>query len=178
MGEELAGGNKMARLSIAIVMLLFWVLHCATLPVLADSREAISPLLVRAQLTKWPLPTRNPPPRIHRDDQGRIVSLFLDGVELEAGDIDAILSFRQLERLSLSLTTISDRDLARLADLPRLQGLRLNHTAIGDDGVASLAKFSQLKSVCMFRIQASRKAIQALKHERRELAIGYVPFGG
>jgi hypothetical protein len=166
----------MARLCTKVI-LLFAAILGASSSAFADSREAISPLLIRAQATKWPFPTANPPPRIERDEEGRMVALFLDGVELEAGDIDILLSFRQMERLSLGLTTVSDRDLARLAALPRLQGLRLNYTAIGDDGVASLAKFPKLKSVCMLRIPASPEAVRALKRERRELSIGYTPLG-
>jgi hypothetical protein len=102
---------------------------------------------------------------------------MLDGIKLEAGDIDIICSFRQLERLGLSHTTISDQELAKLADLPRLHGLRLNYTAIGDDGVAGLAKFPKLKSVCMFHVHASPDAVRALKKERPQLGIGYVPLG-
>jgi hypothetical protein len=132
---------------------------------------------VRALQTKWPLPTPNPPPRIERDDEGRIISLQLDGVKLEPGDIDIIRSFRHVERLSLSYTTVNDGELAKLADLPRLRGLRLNYTAISDEGVASLASFPKLKSVCMFRVPASPIAVQALKRERRELGIGFTSLG-
>jgi hypothetical protein len=160
-----------------MVFLIFAAILFESFSVLADSREAISPLLIRAQATKWPFPTANPPPRIERDEEGRVVALFLDGVNLETGDIEIIISFRQLQRLSLSHTTISDRDLARLANLPRLQGLRLNYTAIGDDGVASLARFPKLKSVCMLQVQASPEAVRALKREQRQLSIGYVPIG-
>jgi hypothetical protein len=147
--------------------------HIAPSALFADSGEAISPFLVRVQMTKWPLPTRDPPPRLERDEHGRIVVLWLDGVKLEPGDIDIIRSFRQLRRLGLSYTTISDQQLAALADLPRLEGIRLNYTAIGDEGVASLAKFPKLKSVCMFRIPATPQAVQALKRERKQLSIGY-----
>jgi hypothetical protein len=167
----------MTRLVIATIFLSLAPFYYSGSTALADSRESISPFLVRALQTKWPLPTRNPPPRIERDDAGRIISLQLDGVALEAGDLDTICSFRHVERLSLSYTTINDRELARLADLPRLRGLRLNYTAIGDEGVASLARFPKLKSVCMFRVLASPSAVQALKRERRELGIGYTSLG-
>jgi hypothetical protein len=165
----------MTRLS-TVVLLLVGLVHSTATPVSADSREAISPLLIRAQLTKWPLPTRNPPPRIERDEEGRVVSLMLDGMQLEDGDVDMVRSFRHLKRLSVSYTTISDEELAILADLPRLEGLRLNYTAIGDNGVASLAKFPKLRSVCMFKVQASPAAVRALKAERQKLGIGYVPL--
>jgi hypothetical protein len=179
---QFTGGSAMersalSRLATAMILLSIATSHYARSTVLGDSREWISPFLVRVQSTKWPLPTRNPPPRVERDDEGRVVSLWLDGVELEAGDIDIIRSFKQLKRLSLSLTEISDDQLARLADLPRLEGLRLNHTAIGNNGVASLATFPKLKSVCMFRVPASPAAVQALKRERGQLAIGYVHLG-
>jgi hypothetical protein len=174
---QFSGGSAMIRLAASWILLSTAAFHCAGSPALADSPPAISPFLVRVQSTKWPLPTRNPPPRVEWDDQGRVVSLWLDGVTLLADDIDNIRSYKQLKRLSLSLTTISDEELARLADLPRLEGLRLNYTAIGDNGVASLAKFPKLKSVCMFRVQASSATVQALKRERRQLAIGYVQLG-
>jgi hypothetical protein len=168
----------MTRLSTGALLVVAVALAGFTATaVFADSREGTSPLLIRAQLTKWPLPTRNPPPRIERDEHGRVVSLMLDGMLLEPGDVDMIRSFRHLKRLSLSYTTISDQELARLADLPRLEGIRLNYTGIGDDGVASLAKFPQLKSVCMFKVHASPASVRALKAERRQLGIGYVPLG-
>jgi hypothetical protein len=166
----------MARLTVATILFTLAQWHFSASVLLADSGEAISPFLVRVEMTKWPLPTRNPPARIERDEHGRIVVLWLDGVKLEQGDIDIIRSFRELRRLGLSYTTISDQELARLADLPRLEGIRLNYTAIGDDGVANLAKFPKLKSACMFRIPASPQAVQTLKRERKQLAIGYVPF--
>lgn len=166
----------MTRLSTGAFLVVAALAAFMATSVFADSREAISPLLVRAQLTEWPLPTRNPPLRIERDEHGRIVSLMLDGMLLESGDVDTVRSFRHLKRLSLSYTTVSDQELAILADLPRLEAVRLNYTAIGDDGVASLAKFPQLKSVCMLKVQASPAAVRALKAERQKLGIGYVPL--
>jgi hypothetical protein len=168
----------MARLAIGISVLLLASFHFAAFPApaRADSRDKISPLLVRALSTKWPTAMRNPPERIQRNDAGKVVRLWLDGVQLEPGDIERICSFKELERLSLSYTSISDQELARLADLPRLQGLVLSNTAIGDDGVAGLAKFPELKSVCMFRVHASPEAVRALGRERK-LAIGYAPLG-
>ena len=97
------------------------------------------------------------------------MTLLLDGVRLEPGDLDVVRRLVHLERLSLNATSITDEQLATLDCLPRLQGLQLNRTEIGDDGVASLANFPELKSVCLGGVRATRPAVNALKRERPRL---------
>jgi hypothetical protein len=139
----------------------------------ADPIEPLPQLLVRALTTKWPTATARPPDRIERNEAGQIVTLRLEGVKLVADDIEQIRSFRQLARLGLSYTNVSDSDLDSLAALPQLEGITLNYTEIGDDGVAALARFPKLKAACLARVRASPAAVRALKDERPKLSIGY-----
>ncbi len=164
---------RIAVAALRLAILLSLVCSCIAPPAVADSPDRLLRFLLRVEGTKWPNAPRNPPARITRNEDGEIVTLLLDGVRLEPGDLDVVRRLVHLERLSLNATSITDEQLATLDCLPRLQGLQLNRTEIGDDGVASLANFPELKSVCLGGVRATRPAVNALKRERPRLALGY-----
>jgi hypothetical protein len=140
-----------------------------------DTRDAAPVFLARLDATPWPTAWRNPPNRVERDVQGRIVLLRLDGMKLQPGDLQVLRGFVHLQRLSFNSTNLDDSQLKSLRGLPGLVGLSLNRTSITDRGVESLAEFPQLKTLCLGSVKVSRQAVQMLKEKRPKMAIGYSP---
>jgi Leucine Rich Repeat (LRR) protein len=142
------------------------------------SAAAMSTFLARVDATPWPanaagkVPT-NLPPRIERDDDGNVIRLRLDGMQLSKADLGALVLFDHLKELSLSDTNIKDEQIPQLAALRELQWLRLNHTDIGDDGAKALASVPKLSSLCLGGVRASREAVNDLKKAKPKLSLGY-----
>jgi hypothetical protein len=146
---------------------------CLCVITAASNDESLAAFLVRVEATPWPTETTKVPTRVERDDDGNVVGLRLDGVQLSSSDIEQITALTHLDRLSLNRTAVKDEDLKKLARLSHLRAITLNHTGIGDEGVAALAEFRSLRTLCLGGVKATPQAVRALKAKNRRLQLGY-----
>jgi Leucine Rich Repeat (LRR) protein len=146
---------------------------CLCLIVRASNDASLDAFLVRVEATPWPIETTKVPARVELDDDGNIVGLRLDGVQLTSEDIERITTLAHLERLSLNRTGVKDADLKKLATLRHLRAITLNQTGIGDEGIAALAEFPSLRTLCLGGVKATPQAVRALKAKNKRLQLGY-----
>ena len=82
----------MARLTMATILFTMAQWHVAASVLLADSGEAISPFLVRVEMTKWPLPTRNPTMGTPPQEEPDFHDTVIPRVSAEVGFADRFLA--------------------------------------------------------------------------------------
>lgn len=81
------------------------------------------------------------------DVQAYVGYLNLAGSTLSEDLLEIIAGMPQLRQLMLQNSSVTDQDLAQLADLKTLEVLNLYGTAVGDQSASTLRGFSQLQRV-------------------------------
>jgi hypothetical protein len=84
-------------------------------------------------------------PRHSRNEQGEIISLRLEGVNLQKDDFALIGRLRELEMLDLNRSNVTDDDLRPLGGLPKLRELKLWGTRIDGSGLEHLGGLERLE---------------------------------
>jgi len=94
--------------------------------------------------------------RVHRDWQGKIIAVRLDGLAVRDEDLRLLTTLDRVHTLRLSGTTITDTGLVHVRQLPHLTGLDLSDTLVGDAGVCEIRDMRKLR----FLVLLSRYADQ------------------
>lgn len=136
--------------------------------------KQVTEFLLRLEATPWPKGI-NKQERIGRDEQGEIVALRMNGMELQASDFETLAKFPRLKSLTFADTNLADDDLKRLAALPALRGLVLDRTNITDAGLAHLAAVKDLRSLCLRTTRATPEGVKQLKEALPKLGVGFAP---
>ncbi len=82
-----------------------------------------------------------------RNEAGQVVELRLDKVELRPGDATLIGTLKQLERIDLSETNVSDDDLGDLTQLDGLRHLSLRRTNISGKALVHVGGLTGLEEL-------------------------------
>jgi hypothetical protein len=139
----------------------------------SPSLDLVGPFLVRVgNATALPGRARS---RIERDEQGEVVRLYLDRLDLQAADYAALAHLPELCTLSLRGTGATSGDLASLQELTKLESLVLTETQIDDDVLPHLLALPALKTLCLLGVDVSSEAVSELKRLRPKLGLGYSP---
>jgi hypothetical protein len=65
--------------------------------------------------------------------------------------------------LNFDYTTVSDKGMELLKQLPNLKELSLDHTMVTDHGVSALGSIGTLQSLDLYHTTVSKKAYEGLK---------------
>lgn len=141
----------------------------------SPTEDRAGPFLARV-LAAAPLPGEKPRSRIERDEQGEVIRLHLDRIELTAEDYSALAHLPNLKYLSLRGTVTKSDDLAPLAALPRLEYLVLTETAIDDNVLPHLLALPALRTMCLLNVAISPDMVRELKRQKPKLSLGYSPL--
>ena len=90
-------------------------------------------------------------------------SLNLDGIKITGTGFGQLRGFDQVERLSLSRSTIQDDELAHLTCFPRLRHLILDRTSVSDVGLANLRGLPMLEWLNINKTNVSAEGLKHLK---------------
>jgi predicted CXXCH cytochrome family protein len=93
----------------------------------------------------------------------QLVRLNLGNMPVEDADMEALLSFSNLEKLILNHTEISDGGLEMLKKLPKLESLSLNGTKISTKAGGVLATFPALREVFLWNTQWTPEQVAQLQ---------------
>ena len=117
--------------------------------------------------------------RITKDDEGNVVSLLLDGMDLAAEEFESLGQIEHLQRISFRRTNISSADLKHLRGLKELVMLNLCSTEVKDEVIGELVQLPALRTLCLGDVAITPGAIELLKDEfhaqNRKLSLGYSP---
>ncbi|CAD72061.1 similar to adenylate cyclase regulatory protein [Rhodopirellula baltica SH 1] len=89
-------------------------------------------------------------------------SLILPGTDYPEGLGKHFASWPGLQEINVMGTTIGDDDLRDLPSLKNLRRLRLDHTALTDKGISTLARCARLQSVSLMGLELSSTAFEPL----------------
>lgn len=101
----------------------------------------------------------------------QVVHLRLSGQPVSNTDLTYLASLKNLTRLNLDHTRLTDEGLGTLAALPNLEQLNLYGTAVTDKGLDVLARYPNLKVVYLWQTQTSPEGIRRLQQARPNLKI-------
>lgn len=96
------------------------------------------------------------------------------GVKLSAADLANIAKLKNLKRLHLEHTTVTDETLVPVIGLANLEYLNLFDTAVTDAGIGQLAGLKKLKSLYLFQTKTTDEGVAAL---RKSLPNTYIDTG-
>lgn len=113
-----------------------------------------------------------PDPRVAKEE-GNIVWLRLDGMQLSPDDFRLLGKIPTLRRLSLYRTNVTDKDLAQLRGLTKLEGLVLTNTEVTDQAIDELNRLPALRSCCLGNVLITPAGINKLKEQFPRLSLGY-----
>jgi hypothetical protein len=83
--------------------------------------------------------------------------------DLNDADLATLTSLRQIRRLSLDRTQVTDRGLVHLQKLPHLRYLSLDKTHVTDEGLESLRVCRSLEFVSLYDTQTTLEGVQRLR---------------
>lgn len=86
-------------------------------------------------------------PSAELDDAGRVLTLKLEGTQVDDAALDAVARMPELKSLSLYGSSVTDAGLAKLAAAANLEGLGLGKTAVTRRGLAHLERLPALRWV-------------------------------
>ncbi len=102
-----------------------------------------------------------------------IVELDLSGLPLGAIEMEVVAKCKNLERLEVDQTSITDEELAKLAGLNKLKHLKAYGTKITDESLPVIKRFKTLKTLYIWDTNISEPAIIQLKKEMPILHVNY-----
>ena len=107
----------------------------------------------------------------------QIVYLSLDKQAFTDNDLAPLTKFKNLNRLRLNGTNVTNATVAKLKQLPHLESLNLYDTQVSDAIFAQLSDFPQLKRLYLWRTQVSPEAADAFAaaHPGVAVDLGYRP---
>lgn len=126
-----------------------------------------------AGLERSPLVIGGKPVARVEKEEGRVVRLQLDRMQLTADDFRLIGSIATLRRLSLIGTNVADKDLIHLRGLTGLEGVNLTNTEVTDKAIEELCRLPALRSCCLGNVLITPAAVGKLKAQFPELSLGY-----
>jgi hypothetical protein len=85
------------------------------------------------------------------------------GPDLNDADLATLTSLRQIRRLSLDRTQVTDRGLVHLQKLPHLRYLSLDETKVTDDGLESLHACHSLEFVSLYGTRTTSAGVERLQ---------------
>jgi hypothetical protein len=83
--------------------------------------------------------------------------------DLNDADLETLTSLRQIRRLSLDRTRVTDRGLVHLKKLAHLRHLSIDETKVTDDGLESLHACHALEFLSISRTQTTSAGVQRLR---------------
>ncbi|MEZ0483092.1 c-type cytochrome domain-containing protein [Fibrella aquatica] len=101
----------------------------------------------------------------------QVVHLRLSGQPVSNADLTYLTSLKNLTRLNLDQTRLTDEGLGTLASLPNLEQLNLYGTVVTDKGLDVLTRYPNLKVVYLWQTQTSPEGIRRLQQARPNLRI-------
>ena len=101
----------------------------------------------------------------------QIVWLKLTGTRITDQAANTLIQLKNLQKLHLENTTISDATLQKIKDLPRLMYLNLVGTKITDQGLKELAAAKKLTSLHLWKTNVTEAGVSALKQANAALEI-------
>lgn len=114
--------------------------------------------------------------RIERDDRGRIVAIDLAATWIGDSDVDRLQGFRDLKKLTLAHTRVSDAAFDRIRALESLTELDVYYAEFfTDDGLAKLRTLTKLERLSLRGTKVTSKSFETLSRFRnlRDLDIAY-----
>lgn len=101
--------------------------------------------------------------------------IWIDASKLELPDsfYHQLSHFKNLERLHLDGSNVSDANLASIAQLPKLSYLNLYNSQVSDAGLKHLQDKANLERIFLTNTQTSKAGIEALQSAQSDLEIIY-----
>lgn len=103
--------------------------------------------------------------------KAQIVELSLNKMPLNDDGLSVVAQFNNLQKLNLSFTQITGKELSALKALPLLQQLALSGTKLEKNQVQSLTALKQLNKLFLWNTTLSASDIQALKSNMKRVTI-------
>lgn len=108
-----------------------------------------------------------------KDLGDRLAWIDCSHLELSESFYKNISQYKNLERLHLDYSNVSNEDLKSLSDLPKLNYLNLYSTKISDEGIAALIACKSLKKVFLGSTKVTKAGVEKLQAANPELTIIY-----
>jgi len=164
--------RSMLAATLIASVLMAWVAHKRAQA--AEQRRAYQIIVDKHGATNFGLvSSRSPLLRLilGEDVSGGGHCVEFHGKELNDDDLKTLTSLRQIRRLALYRTRVTDKGLVHLRNLSKLRYLNLDETDISDEGLRSLHACRSLEWVSLHGTRTTPAAAQKLRQAIPNLSL-------
>jgi hypothetical protein len=128
--------------------------------------------LERVEQARWII-NKKEQQRIERNDDGEVIRLHLNHMQLAPEDFAAMGKITTLQGISLVGTNVTDEDLKQLRGLTGLKSISLTNTEVTDEAITELKLHPEMRTMCLGNVKITPAGIADLKARFPKLLLGY-----